>query len=224
MYFGARFYDPEIGRFLTADTYTHLPNDERALLGNLSLKAVLNEGFDNLQEYNRFTYCCNNPINKDDVDGHIDAATLSWGLDALEGIGIGISMVTGVGELALGVGLVTVGTYLIADSISQSQPKSKVDRKPTKQLRKEWEKKNNKPWPKDPKTGQNQDADHDTPLADGGEDTGDNVTPRTREDHIQRHKDNGDYSRWGRRAAPDGQTSKGNPESTSNGGTSTSGE
>jgi RHS repeat-associated protein len=108
-YFGARFYDPEIGRFITADTYTYLPNDERALLGNLGLNVVLNKGFDNPQEYNRYTYCCNNPINKVDADGH-NSAALSWGI----GIGITIAMATGVGEAAIGVGLIAAGIYILA--------------------------------------------------------------------------------------------------------------
>ena len=70
-------------------------------------------------------------------------------------------------------------------------------RKSSKTLRREWEEKNKKPWPKD-KNGNNQDADHNVPLADGGEDNGrTNITPRPRPDHIKRHQENGDFRRWG---------------------------
>ena len=77
--------------------------------------------------------------------------------------------------------------------------RSAVPRKPTSQTRKEWEELNGQPWPRDPRTGRNMDADHDVPLADGGSDTAGNITPRTRREHIDRHKNNGDFATWGRR-------------------------
>jgi RHS repeat-associated protein len=68
-YFGARFYDPEVGRFITPDTYTNLPNDERNFF-------ITNEnGFmarsDDPAKYNQYSYCQNNPINRIDPDGHV---------------------------------------------------------------------------------------------------------------------------------------------------------
>ncbi len=50
IYFGARYYDPSLGRFITPDTY--IP------------------GFSNPQALNRYSYCLNNPINRIDPDGH----------------------------------------------------------------------------------------------------------------------------------------------------------
>src|SRR5262249_31175979 len=41
-------------------------------------------------------------------------------------------------------------------------------RKPSPQIRKEWEQANQKPWPKGPATGWNQDVSHRKALADGG--------------------------------------------------------
>ena len=37
------------------------------------------------------------------------------------------------------------------------------------------------------------------PLGDGGTNEPSNITPRTREDHIRRHQEDGDFKRWGGR-------------------------
>ncbi len=49
-FYGARYYDPEIGRFITADT-------------------IVQDPF-NPQTFNRYSYCGNNPINYVDPSGH----------------------------------------------------------------------------------------------------------------------------------------------------------
>ena len=49
-FYGARYYDPEIGRFITADTIVQAPYDS--------------------QSFNRYAYCRNNPINYIDPTGH----------------------------------------------------------------------------------------------------------------------------------------------------------
>ncbi|MDP2905938.1 MAG: RHS repeat-associated core domain-containing protein, partial [Candidatus Omnitrophota bacterium] len=49
-FYGARYYDPEIGRFITADTIVQAPYDPQSL--------------------NRYSYCRNNPINYVDPTGH----------------------------------------------------------------------------------------------------------------------------------------------------------
>jgi len=73
-----------------------------------------------------------------------------------------------------------------------------AQRKRSAERRKEWEEHYGKPWPKT-EDGRNYDGDHDVPLGDGGEEHPTNVTPRSRQDHVDRHKSRGDYSRWGKR-------------------------
>ena len=50
IYFGARYYDPKLGRFITPDTIIQNPYDPQTL--------------------NRYSYTSNNPINRVDPDGH----------------------------------------------------------------------------------------------------------------------------------------------------------
>ncbi len=49
-FYGARYYDPELGRFISADTFVQNPYDP--------------------QSFNRYSYCRNNPINYVDPTGH----------------------------------------------------------------------------------------------------------------------------------------------------------
>jgi len=51
MYYGARYYDPQVGRFAAADTLVPNPN--------------------NPQDLNRYTYVGNNPTNATDPSGHV---------------------------------------------------------------------------------------------------------------------------------------------------------
>ncbi|MCK9614270.1 MAG: hypothetical protein M0R48_02055 [Candidatus Omnitrophica bacterium] len=79
-FYGARYYDPEIGRFITADTITQAPFNPQTL--------------------NRYSYCGNNPINYIDPTGH-------WFWFAIAAVFIGaasgaaISAITG-GDIGAG--------------------------------------------------------------------------------------------------------------------------
>jgi RHS repeat-associated protein len=59
-YYGARYYDPSIGRFISPDTV--VPNPA------------------NPQSFNRYSYCLNNPLRYTDPTGHYPQ--ISWGEDA----------------------------------------------------------------------------------------------------------------------------------------------
>jgi hypothetical protein len=63
-------------------------------------------------------------------------------------------------------------------------------------LRREWERQNGRPWPRDPNTGRNYDVAHKKALADGGTNTVDNIHPMHPDAHVAEHMANGDYSRW----------------------------
>ncbi len=74
---GCRWYDPQLRRFLTADTYTGAPDDARLVspfvnaAGQRPARHSVLAGW--LREprlRNRFAYCANDPVNRFDPDGH----------------------------------------------------------------------------------------------------------------------------------------------------------
>jgi len=73
-YYGARYYDPEIGRFITADSIVQNPLDPQTL--------------------NRYTYCRNNPLIYTDPTGH---SWFSKWIGKIVGaiVGITVGIVTG---------------------------------------------------------------------------------------------------------------------------------
>ncbi len=72
-------------------------------------------------------------------------------------------------------------------------------RKSSRSIRKEWEEANGRQWPKDPKTGNNQDVSHKKPLSEGGSNALDNIESLPHDDHVQIHINAGDFKRWGGR-------------------------
>lgn len=88
-----------------------------------------------------------------------------------------------------------------------SEPKNDEAQKTEKrqsaaQLRKKWEAAHGQSWPKDPKTGGNQEVAHKIAVADrGAPNDVKNYDPKPRDEHIREHKENGDFKRWGARGA-----------------------
>jgi len=66
-------------------------------------------------------------------------------------------------------------------------------------VKKAWERYYGKEWPKSPE-GRNYDAHHKEPKADGGSDHPTNIEPLAPEDHVQHHKSQDDFRRWGKRS------------------------
>lgn len=80
-WFGARWYSPTLGRFLTPDSYTGAPDDERLVnpftpgsasaLRQADARAqILNEWLKQPRVRNRYAYCANDPVGRSDPNGH----------------------------------------------------------------------------------------------------------------------------------------------------------
>jgi hypothetical protein len=75
-------------------------------------------------------------------------------------------------------------------------------RRSGRSLKKEWEEINGASWPAGCV------AHHVCPLADGGADEASNIEPKTPGEHVELHKKNGDFKRWGARSKGKGKEEK----------------
>jgi RHS repeat-associated protein len=64
-FYNARYYDPTIGRFISADTIIPDPI--------------------NPQEFNRYSYCLNNPLRYIDPSGH-DVEVNGWDVEVIQAL------------------------------------------------------------------------------------------------------------------------------------------
>ncbi|KAL0957871.1 hypothetical protein HGRIS_000054 [Hohenbuehelia grisea] len=82
-YFGARFYDPDLGRFLTLDNYP------------ISIEGIKTSTF------NMYTFSRNDPVNYIDLNGNVP--WWHWLVDiALIAVGVALMFVPGVNAIVLG--------------------------------------------------------------------------------------------------------------------------
>ena len=70
-YFGARYYDSAIGRFITADTWTWGPDNSQGARLSLGGSVVVAMGSRHPVLLNPYSYSLNNPINLTDPSGHV---------------------------------------------------------------------------------------------------------------------------------------------------------
>ena len=179
-YFGARYYRADLGRFTTVDpVYTW------------------QENLADPQRWNRYAYVRNNPLRYTDPDGRcIDGCVVEFMAAAAlftatvqathylaspEGQRQTREVVQGLGRM------VTTGVEGVRSWFNSQSERD----------RKAWEKANGQPWPKDPKTGKNQDVSHEVPKVDGGSQDASNIKPRPHDEHVDLHKERGDFRRWG---------------------------
>jgi RHS repeat-associated protein len=208
---GHRYYDPSTGRFLSRDPiqdgrnwYAYCANqptiraDATGLVPPLIVAAIVVVGLTLMNPASA-------PTGPNDAGDHsAGEAHNEWATGMF------------VDLMSMKVGRVADGLGDLVQSATPGKPKPKpggagsgVDnskpqinprpvRKPTYKLRKEWEELYGKPWPMDPtRPGKPMIAHHRDPIADGGIDNGSNIEPMEYQAHIDHHRNNGDFKRWG---------------------------
>ncbi|WP_152541374.1 RHS repeat-associated core domain-containing protein [Kallotenue papyrolyticum] len=128
LYYHARYYDPVLGRFISADTIvpgsgalTLWPSDATAapLFGQQNAP-----GPQNPQELNRYSYVNNNPIRHTDPTGHCTAAVIDC---PIIGPGLVGTAICGPGCGLIAAGGALVGVVVIYGATSESAPLTAAD-------------------------------------------------------------------------------------------------
>ncbi|HEX3085708.1 MAG TPA: RHS repeat-associated core domain-containing protein, partial [Pyrinomonadaceae bacterium] len=218
-YFGARYYSNGLGRWVSADwSATPVPVPYADFYDPQTLNLYQFVGGNPASKAD--------PDGHDGATATVELVADKTVSTMLEGVAQRMLLKAVAGAVAGAAGAVEIGLKVkecieiqtdinntLADAewqenvaknkLTQAQEKAQADieaaRKSSKTTRREWEKAKGKKWPKD-KEGNNYDADHKKALADGGSNNAArNIQPRTRRDHINRHKKNGDFRRWAKR-------------------------
>ena len=123
-YFGARYYDSALGRFITADTWIWGPDDEN-LLASSRLASAVGSYFG--QSHTRlptlYSYCRNDPINSRDIGGNVDAEDwASWAAATLATVGLIYLTARLPSPLGFGKMWVLLGIKVALDNIILTSP------------------------------------------------------------------------------------------------------
>ena len=89
---GTRYYDPEIGRFINADSYIQTPNGD-------------------MTSTNMFAYCGNNPVNRYDPNGEAFLTATICGIAVWK-----------IAAAFIGTLFVGAATYAVTDSLVKNPP------------------------------------------------------------------------------------------------------
>jgi RHS repeat-associated protein len=114
MYYGARYYDPAIGRFITADSV--VPGSDSLFKqnrGNSHSGLLSYHSNPKSPALNRYMYVSDNPIQYKDPSGHIDWPGLLVGL-AIIAVGAAIIIFAAPIAAAIGLSAVVIGGFTIS--------------------------------------------------------------------------------------------------------------
>jgi RHS repeat-associated protein len=190
-YFFARYFGSETGRFLSPD-YDETSDDP-----------IPYADLDDPQTLNRYEYVGNNPLSGVDQDGHGESGCTTT--TTQKGEGKDVTYVVTVTCTSPPPPLESPHDVLDRELFGwmmNSSVNAAVWGKPSAaQARAIWEKATGEKVPYDEKLGRNYDMEHVKPVADGGDPKDPaNLRPIRNDIHVAKHKENGDYKRWGARS------------------------
>ena len=153
MYYRARYYDPDTGRFISPDPFTRGPDDPRISYRNNWYSAIHGEAtlygeWLNPHSFNRYLYCNNNPVGNVDPLGLSMTARVAGSLawlpfvdspflpfaDIAYGVIVGVTAVCEYGPLFMTIadkipGAVEEGKYLAEKYKNNNKPDLKKRQK-----------------------------------------------------------------------------------------------